>query len=147
MLRFVLYKGPQELVKLQDEIDFLENYIDLMRIRYIDKIDISFTYPNIVPSLNIPTLLIVPFVENAFKHGVSYEHKSFIHVKIECSGNRVLASIVNSKGVESMQKEKEGGIGIENTKRRLQLIYGDDYQLTIKDEKDTYNVELNIKAL
>jgi hypothetical protein len=147
LLRFVLYTGPKATVQLQEEISFLENYIDLMRIRYIDKVEISFSYPSVIPNLNIPTLLIIPFVENAFKHGVSYEKKSFIYVRIDCKDNRVLVNVKNSKAVGFMKDDRNCGIGVENTKRRLQLIYDNDYKLVIKDEEDIYNVELNIKAL
>lgn len=147
LLRFVLYMGPKTTVKLEEEIVFLENYIDLMRIRYIDKVEIHFSYPSVIPDLNIPTLLIVPFVENAFKHGVSYEKKSFIDVSVECKGDRIFVNVKNSKAVRIMKDDINGGVGVENTKRRLQLIYGDDYKLVIKDENDIYHVELNIKPL
>ena len=139
--------GQKTTVQLEEEIVFLENYIDLMRIRYIDKVEINFSYPSVIPNLNIPTLLLVPFVENAFKHGVSYEKKSFIDVCIEYKGDRILVNIKNSKAVNHMKDAKKCGIGVENTRRRLQLLYGDDYKLVIKDEKDIYYVELNIKAL
>ncbi len=147
LLRFVLYMGPKTTVQLEEEIVFLENYIDLMRIRYIDKVEINFSYPSVIPNLNIPTLLLVPFVENAFKHGISYEKKSFIDVCIEYKGDRILVNIRNSKAVNHMKDDKKCGIGVENTRRRLQLLYGDDYKLVIKDDDDIYNVELNIKAL
>lgn len=148
MMRFVLYKGPLDMVLLSEEIEFLENYIDLMRIRYIDQVKIEFSYPSAAPPVQLPSLLIVPFVENAFKHGVSYEKSSHIFVKIDYINGRIDAVIENTKAEISMKKDSnEGGIGLENTKKRLDLIYGTDYKLDIRDENDTYFVELNIKPL
>src|SRR5574344_2239507 len=147
MMRFVLYKGPKDKVSLLDEIEFLKDYIELMRIRYIDSVDIRFEYPENIPTINIPSLLFVPFVENAFKHGVSYQKNSFIHIAISGDEKDVNFEVVNSKIDETMVKEGSGGIGLDNTKRRLNLIYGTDYTLDIDDDKDSYKVNLKIKAL
>lgn len=147
MMRFVLYKGPKDKVSLLDEIEFLKDYIELMRIRYIDSVDIRFEYPENIPTINIPSLLFVPFVENAFKHGVSYQKNSFIHIAISGDEKNVNFEVVNSKIDETMVKEGSGGIGLDNTKRRLNLIYGTDYTLDIDDDKDSYKVNLKIKAL
>src|SRR5574344_200130 len=147
MMRFVLYKGPKDKVSLLDEIEFLKDYIELMRIRYIDSVDIRFEYPENIPTMDIPSLLFVPFVENAFKHGVSYQKNSFIHIAISGDEKDVNFEVVNSKIDETMVKEGSGGIGLDNTKRRLNLIYGTDYTLDIDDDKDSYKVNLKIKAL
>lgn len=147
MMRFVLYKGPQEKISLQDEIEFLKDYIELMRIRYIDSVDIRFEYPQSIPLINIPSLLFVPFVENAFKHGVSYEKKSFIHISIACDNKDVTLVVTNTKIDETMVKEGSGGIGLDNTKRRLNILYGENYSLNIIEDKEQYNVKLKIKSL
>ena len=147
MMRYVLYESGSETISLKKDIQFIENYIELMRIRYDSSIDICLDYPATIPNkVAIPPLLLIVFVENAFKHGVSYNHASFIHIRIGYRDDAVTAVISNSRH----EKSRPGttGIGLENVKKRLALIYQDNYTLTIEDsEPGTYTVKLIIPIM
>ena len=144
MMRYVLYESGSETISLKKDIQFIENYIELMRIRYDSSIDICLDYPATIPNkVAIPPLLLIVFVENAFKHGVSYNHASFIHIRIGYRDDAVTAVISNSRH----EKSRPGttGIGLENVKKRLALIYQDNYTLSIDDsDPAVYTVKLII---
>lgn len=147
MMRYVLYKSGSETISLKKDIQFIENYIELMRIRYDSSIDICLDYPATIPNkVAIPPLLLIVFVENAFKHGVSYNHASFIHIRIGYRDDAVTAVISNSRH----EKSRPGttGIGLENVKKRLALIYQDNYTLSIDDsDPAVYTVKLIIPIM
>ena len=147
MMRYVLYESGSETISLKKDIQFIENYIELMRIRYDSSIDICLDYPATIPNkVAIPPLLLIVFVENAFKHGVSYNHASFIHIRIGCRDDAVTAVISNSRH----EKSRPGttGIGLENVKKRLALIYQDNYTLSIDDsDPAVYTVKLIIPIM
>ena len=142
MMRFVLYEGDKQGVPLSREFDFIRNYITLMRLRYTDKVSISVDLPAEVPDRQLPPLMLITFIENAFKHGISYQHDSFIDVKVGIEHERLRFLCRNSKA-EKPNQEK-GGVGLANVKQRLHLLYDNNFTLSIQDEPDTYNVELNI---
>jgi len=142
MMRFVLYEGNKQGVPLDREIAFLQNYITLMKLRYTDKVKITVDTPASMPNKEVPPLMFITFVENAFKHGVSYRLESFIEVKIETKEDHLVFSCRNSKIPK--EDDKHGGVGLTNVKQRLDLIYGDRYTLDINDEQNTYTVKLTI---
>lgn len=142
LMRYVLYDGNMRMSSLQKENDFIANYIELMRLRYSDKVDIRVDTDSSFPDAMIASLITVTYVENAFKHGISYNKSSFIHITAHAHNDRFHFTCRNSKHKEST--EEHGGVGLENTRKRLNLIYGDDYTLNIEDTEDTYNVELDI---
>ena len=147
MMRYVLYESGSETISLKKDIQFIENYIELMRIRYDSSIDICLDYPATIPNkVALPPLLLIVFVENAFKHGVSYNHASFIHIRIGYRDDAVTAVISNSRH----EKSRPGttGIGLENVKKRLALIYQDNYTLSIDDsDPAVYTVKLIIPIM
>lgn len=147
MMRYILYESGSETISLKKDIQFIENYIELMRIRYDSSIDICLDYPATIPNkVAIPPLLLIVFVENAFKHGVSYNHASFIHIRIGYRDDAVTAVISNSRH----EKSRPGttGIGLENVKKRLALIYQDNYTLSIDDsDPAVYTVKLIIPIM
>ena len=147
MMRYVLYESGSETISLKKDIQFIENYIELMRIRYDSSIDMCLDYPATIPNkVAIPPLLLIVFVENAFKHGVSYNHASFIHIRIGYRDDAVTAVISNSRH----EKSRPGttGIGLENVKKRLALIYQDNYTLSIDDsDPAVYTVKLIIPIM
>lgn len=147
MMRYVLYESGSETISLKKDIQFIENYIELMRIRYDSSIDICLDYPATIPNkVAIPPLLLIVFVENAFKHGASYNHASFIHIRIGYRDDAVTAVISNSRH----EKSRPGttGIGLENVKKRLALIYQDNYTLSIDDsDPAVYTVKLIIPIM
>jgi hypothetical protein len=142
MLRFVLYEGNKPTVPLYHELDFLDHYITLMRLRYTDKVSITVNKPDELPNCEIPPLLFITFVENAFKHGVSYQQPSFIDISIQISDSQLKFSCRNSKIPN--EEEHHGGIGLQNVKQRLDLIYGKNFTLDINNEPQEYNIQLTI---
>ena len=138
MMRYVLYESGHEIISLNRDIQFVQNYIGLMRIRYTDAVDIRVEYPHdLPPQISIPPLLLIVFVDNAFKHGVSYSKPSFIHLRIDYADGKVVSTIGNS--LHSPQAEKHNaGIGLENVRKRLSLIYGPkNYSLDIDEPRET----------
>ena len=144
MMRFVLYEGDKSGVPLTKEFEFIRNYTKLMQLRYSDKVKITIDVPEEAPDVTIPPLMLISFIENAFKHGISYQHDSFIDIKLEISNSasNLLFTCRNSKA-EKPNQEK-GGVGLANVKKRLDLLYDKSYTLDIKDEPDIYIVELKI---
>mgnify|MGYP002620163616 CR=1 FL=1 len=142
MMRFVLYEGNKQGVPLDREISFLQNYITLMKLRYTDKVKITVDTPASLPNKEVPPLMFITFVENAFKHGVSYRQASFIDIAVKVDDKSVRFTCSNSK--LPAEEDKHGGVGLTNVKQRLDLIYGDNYTLDINDGQDTYNVTLTL---
>nr|WP_306434818.1 histidine kinase [Phocaeicola coprophilus] len=97
LMRYVLYEANKNQISLEHEIQFLENYIALMKLRYIDNLNIRTEFPVVVPCVQIPPLLFISLLENAFKHGVSYQEPSFIEVRIELADEGVIFNCKNSK--------------------------------------------------
>lgn len=144
LMRYVLYEGNKPLVPLQRELDFLNNYMELMRIRYDDDVRINMDLPHKVPDIKIPPLLLITYVENAFKHGVSYERQSFITVKIRADKGGVFFDCHNSR--KPNHEDEHGGVGLINASKRLNLIYGDTYTLRTVATNTDYHVELRLPA-
>ena len=142
MMRFVLYEGDKKGVPLSKEMDFIRTYVTLMQLRYTDKVVITIDLPTEMPDRTLPPLMLISFVENAFKHGVSYLHESFIELKAVIENDRLIFTCRNSKA--NVPNEEKGGVGLANVRKRLNLLYGHNYQLRICDEANTYHVELNI---
>ena len=144
MMRYVLYDSSSQHTSLQNELQFVSNYINLMRIRYTKEVDIRFNYPQSgTMNMFIPPLLLIVFVENAFKHGISYNKPSFIHINIKKEPLNLYCTISNSRHAEP-SKDK-GGIGLENVRKRLDMLYGGNYSLDIDTSKsDEYCVKLVI---
>lgn len=145
MMRYVLYESGAHELSLQNELMFVSNYINLMKVRYTDDVDIRFDYPHTRTSdIFIPPLLFIVFVENAFKHGVSYKEPSFIHISVTCDRKHVNFTVENSRHPLAAGAHKKAGIGLDNVKKRLELIYADNYSLNIDSSPKTYRAELII---
>ena len=142
LMRYVLYEGDRTMAPLQKELDFIGHYVDLMRIRYTDKVRITVTQPTEVPDVQVPLLLFTTFVENAFKHGVSYRQESFIEVdtSVDEASQEIVFRCNNSRKPE--QEDGHGGVGLQNAVKRLQLIYGNDYQLNTEVTDKEYRLVL-----
>ena len=145
MLRHVLYDSNGSHTTLDKEVEFLHNYIELMRIRYIDDVDIEFHAPDIntCRRIQLPPLLYIVLIENAFKHGISYNIKSFININIT-TDNKTLSCVV-ANSCHHAQTTEHSGIGLNNIKKRLDLLFGNNYTLSTDDsDKNVYLVELII---
>jgi two-component system LytT family sensor kinase len=145
MMRYLLYDSDQGLSQVSSEIEFMNNYIDLMRLRMSDKVDLQVVFPAKAENASIPPLLFIPFIENAFKHGVSYRERSFIHIAMQVDKNSVNFTCRNSmvKNREDAHESKSG-IGLENVQKRLALLFPGRHDLKIEKTGTEFQVFLKI---
>ena len=142
LMRYVLYDGNRQFTQLKQEMTFAQNYIDLMRIRYTNNVQITVRFPESVPDTSVPPMLFATFIENAFKHGISYERKSFIEVSLKVDHEHIVFCCRNSRRPEA--EDTHGGVGMSNVSKRLKLIYGKRYRLDIVPSAGEYAVTLTL---
>ena len=142
MMRFVLYEGNKKDVPISREFDFIRHYVALMQLRYTEKVKITLDMPQESPDRQIPPLILITFIENAFKHGISYQRESFIDINVAVEGEKLKFKCSNSKADQA--NEEKGGVGLDNVRKRLNLLYDNNYTLAINDTPDIYHVELVI---
>lgn len=144
MMRYMIYDSNYPKVPLNKEIDYMRNYISLEKMRLSEKVNIQFSLEGEVDSIMITPLILITFLENAFKHGVTSTSKeSFIKVCLKCSNHQLHFKVVNSKPPVSKVEEKSG-IGLQNVKRRLELSYPGAYHLEMSDAPNEYSVKLDL---
>lgn len=148
MLRFQLYKGKGEKVELRDEILFLQNYIEIEKIRWGKKLLVTAKWEIEQGSLKIPPLLFIVFVENAFKFASrTISEQGFVTISFRQQGPTISLIVENSKPINSINgntHDKATGLGLTNVKQRLNILYGENYLLNIKETKTTYYSKLEI---
>lgn len=143
MMRYTIYEGKEDVVLLKDEISYLENYIELHKIRYQKKVDIVFIH-EVEGGLKVAPLLFIILLENAFKHGVEkMRGNAFICLRMQTHGNQLFFTIANS--MDESTPTHQPGIGLENLKKRLEHLYHNRYKLTIEKETAVYRVHLNLE--
>ncbi len=142
MMRYLFYGSSHKYILLLREVQFLNNYIGLMKIRYTEKVCVETSLPAQLPEISIPPLLFISFVENAFKHGVSYRNNSYISVSLRLEDDHVVFHCVNT--IWEKAEEQHRGIGLENIRKRLKLLYGNNYTLSIQDHSSRFEVLLMI---
>jgi sensor histidine kinase YesM len=145
ILRYMLYECNQPLVPLSEELKMIDEYVDLEKIRYGNKLELHVNFPSNAQEFQIAPLLLLPFVENCFKHGISnmLEHP-WLNLDIEIDNNWMSVKLLNSK--PSLKRlDHKPGIGIENAKRRLELLYPGKHELTIADEEELFIVYLKLE--
>jgi two-component system, LytTR family, sensor kinase len=149
MMRFMLQENMEEKVQLSREIEYLENYISLQRLRtdVNPMINILTEIQSDVKNVHIAPMLLIPFVENAFKHGISFREPSFINISLELKEGILYFDVNNSKHIKrSDDPEKyKGGIGLNNVKQRLQLIYPNQHELIIRETSKGFFVHLTVE--
>ena len=145
IMRYVLTEARNDLVPLEKEIQFTSHYIELQKMRLTDKTIIDFTVKGNPTGRQIAPLLLLPFVENAFKYGISTRERSPISILLEIKPDSLYFSICNQKHLNTMLRVMDNtGIGISNTRRRLDLFYEDRYALDIDDKTHDFSVKLKI---
>jgi sensor histidine kinase YesM len=145
IMRYVLTEAKNDLVPLEKEILFTSHYIELQKMRLTDKTKIDFVINGDPLGREIAPLLLLPFVENAFKYGVSTRECSPISILLEIKEESLFFSISNHKHINtSLRMADNTGIGINNTRRRLDLLYPGKYDLIINDKSNEFTVHLNI---
>ncbi len=143
LMRYLLYDSEAGKTTLTKEVEFIKSYIDLMKLRFTSQVEVNLSFPPVLPNIVIPPMLFTSLLENAFKHGISYQKKSFVELIVKTDQKSLLFQIRNSKKDNNTGLNEPGGIGLENLKKRLNLIYQDRYSLEQKEDKDTF--EINIK--
>ncbi|MDO9258181.1 MAG: histidine kinase [Bacteroidales bacterium] len=145
MMRYLLYDTAHGQTTLKKEIAFIESYITLMKLRFPENVTITLEVPEDIRDIEIPPMLFISFLENSFKHGVSYQAESFVLFKIAQNGNKLNCSIRNSKFKSKEKDEKSySGIGLTNIKKSLELLFKNDYILNIRESEKEYEVHLTI---
>jgi two-component system, LytTR family, sensor kinase len=142
LMRYMLYETDDQKVKLSTEIEYLNNYIDLQKIRFADDVDIKIDIDVDSTNAIIEPMLLIPFVENAFKHGVATRKKAFIYLRLVFRDGHLHYNVRNSKGSEIKNQETYSGIGLKNIRRRLELLYPNKNQLKITESDEEYQSEL-----
>lgn len=148
LMRYVLYEGERRYTTLKTEVEFIENYVALMRKRYSSrKVDVRLKMPDTdLYGIKLPPLLFMVMIENAFKHGISYKRHTDILITVEVLTDRQIHFMCKNSKRECPESDekKYSGIGLKNLRKRLDLLYGENYSLNIEDEDDTYTVNLII---
>jgi len=145
MMRYLLYDTAHGQTTLKKEIAFIESYITLMKLRFPENVTITLEVPEDIRDIEIPPMLFISFLENAFKHGVSYQAESFVLFKIAQNDNMLYCVIRNSKFKSKEKDEKSySGIGLTNIKKSLELLFKNDYILNIRESEKEYEVQLTI---
>jgi sensor histidine kinase YesM len=148
MMRYVLYETRNDVTTLEKEISFINNYSKLMSLRLSGDVQVIFDIPPDVKNVEIAPMLLLPFVENAYKHGISSVFPSFIYIGITQADKELQFEVRNSNFAEkATELEESNGIGLANTKRRLDLLYPGRYTLDIDDNKEAKEFVVQLKLL
>lgn len=143
LMRYVIYKGKEEMVLLEDDIKYIQDYIDLQKIRIHKKLNYSFHIEPYDKNVKVPPLLFIILIENAFKHGIEpAENDCHLHIDLRIESGLLYFTCSNSK--ESEPKESPG-IGLENLQKRLDLLFDEDYDLILEDQENEFKATLMIR--
>jgi len=147
MMRYMLYECNERRVPLQKEVNYIQNYLDLERLRQGKNVQINYKVDGKIFDQQIAPLIFIPFLENSFKHGLNtHISHGFVNILLEVEDQHIHFYIENSKSesLPTQTHKRSGGIGLVNVKRRLNIIYPNNYKLEIHDDPNTYGVELDI---
>ncbi|MFT3704845.1 MAG: histidine kinase [Agriterribacter sp.] len=145
LIRYTVYETMEETVELEKEIDYLESYIDLQRQRFGNNVTFHIMFQEPEQHLVIEPMLLIPFVENAIKHGTGFIEDAHINIELKTADNKLFFFVRNRYNeIENAVKDKTSGIGLANVKRRLNLLYPDSHQLEITKENGWFTVSLEI---
>ncbi|MBO6522886.1 MAG: sensor histidine kinase [Balneolaceae bacterium] len=147
MMRYTLDSSRNDFVPLNEELEYLKGYIELQKVRMDENISLEVSINQDDGTNKIAPLILLPFIENAFKYGVNAEQNSNIKIHIKTEGKKLNLTVFNNKVDVDSQHLKKTGFGIENTKRRLELIYPDKYELQLKENEYEFTVKLNLFLL
>jgi LytS/YehU family sensor histidine kinase len=142
LMQYVATDASSERVALENEITYISNYIDLQKLRMTNSTQINYTVTGTPAGLEIEPLLMISFIENAFKYGVSTEHSGTIDISIHIISRQLQLIVKNNKIRKSLLNNSEDGIGLDNTKKRLIKNYNNKHQLNIQESEKEYSVNL-----
>lgn len=143
MMRYVVTESSKDHVSLEKEIDYIKNYISLQQLR-MEGVQFSFSITGSSDGKQISPLILIPFIENAFKYGLNPERESDIAVAITIEDTKLNLYVKNNKVVERISEEEMSGMGMENTRQRLNYLYPNKHKLLIFDNNDVFEVKLSI---
>lgn len=150
LMRYMIYDSNATKVSISKEIDHLDNYIEIQKLRLSEEDDvvINFEKKGRFDQYKIAPLILIPFIENAFKHGVRLEERSIISIQISVDNYGVLSLDVSNKCFNDsiIEDERYKGLGLDNVRRRLELLYPNRYQLDIENENQEFHVSLNVEC-
>ncbi|MBC7655400.1 MAG: histidine kinase [Oligoflexus sp.] len=146
LLRYMLYEGTQDKISLTQELKYLNGYIDLQKLRFGDDVIIIFNAEGDLEHFYLEPMLLIPFVENAFKHGMGTIENPMIKIKLTAVNKTLNFLVENDIANIGESKDDSSGIGLNNVKRRLDLLYKNNYKLTISNHDGKYIVDLKLTA-
>jgi sensor histidine kinase YesM len=145
LMRYLLYDSARNTIELKKEIEFIHSFISLMQLRHSDEVDVKTVIPEQIPDAQIPPMLFISLIENAFKHGVCYPLKSYIYFELRIQETSLDCIVKNSKHKNTTNQHGEySGIGLDNIKDSLRLLYADNFRLNILDTENEFEVTLSI---
>jgi sensor histidine kinase YesM len=144
MLKYQFSGFTRQIIRLGDDVSFLADYLNLEKLRR-DNFEFNIASDEDVKELPLPPLLFIPFVENAVKHNNDNRNLSFVYLRFSLENDTLCFECINSKPLRPMHKEEAGGLGLPNVRRRLDLLYGDRYQLNITENDTSYSVQLSLE--
>jgi two-component system, LytTR family, sensor kinase len=145
LLRYQLYDCNRHTIEIEKEVHYLQDYVRLQELRKDNQYEVGIEVGEQVKGFRITPLLLIPFVENAFKHISHHTHaRNFIRVTLQRNNGTLLFTVENSKDDQQQSTEPTGGIGLSNVKRRLELLYPGRHTLNIQNKTDTFKIELNL---
>ena len=145
LMRYMLYGNEDGKVKLSKEFEFIQSYVDLMRLRFADESVIKLSLPERYQDVRTPALLFISYIENAFKYGASYENECSIRISFAVENGFICFHCQNIK--QPVANAEKGGLGLENSKSRLDLLFGSNYTLNINSNTEVFSVNLKIPVL
>jgi LytS/YehU family sensor histidine kinase len=145
LTKYIMVECKKEEIPLQNEIAILRDYIGLQKVRYDERLSVAFRVHGDIDGLSISPLLLMPLLENSFKHGVSRQvNDCWIRLDIHCEKKGLCVQVSNSREEAVRAQDYTGGIGLQNIRKRLDLLYEKDYDLAIAPEKDSFTVTLQL---
>ena len=148
LLRYILYEGQKPLVPLKQELLMITEYINLEKIRYGNKLDVHLLTPDKADDIYIAPLLLLPFVENCFKHGTSNMLQNpWINLTVELKDTTLVMKLMNGKTPSNGNIQNKQGIGINNVSQRLSLLYKDKHDLQIREDEEVFVVDLKVELI
>jgi two-component system, LytTR family, sensor kinase len=146
LLRYMLYESDELKVSLDKEMRYLESYIELQRLRFGNNVKISFRVDNLSPHQMIEPMLLIPFVENAFKHGTGMVSNPVIEVYVDSTDEYFLFRVTNKVNTKfKEEKDRSSGIGLSNVRRRLSLLYPNNHEMEASEQNGWFVAELSLR--
>ena len=146
LMRYMLYESDVKKVPIGKEIDYLKSYIELQKLRFGSDVEIKININAVNETSSIEPMLLIPFVENAFKHGVGWVDNAFIEIKLDLSGGVLNFDVKNKYNPAEKSKDHSSGIGLSNVQSRLDLLYPDKHKLVLAKENNLFHVSLTLQV-